>query len=283
MSAFKITSEAPIIKNFGLINCNLKFHSTDSQELFEKNRNRLGPNWYYYDNEITYEYNSWGYRTKEFEDLENDYMITFGCSCTEGIGLHYEDLWSTKLGKILELDVFNLGSGGTGPDFQMYNTILLFNHILKTQKLPKMVVYQWPERHRTTYAFKSADEKSLELQPFSGALPEEWYPSNSLEYGKWYFHSFLENTGELIKNTNICPMVVDSLWKSLNIKVLHWTYAYDFDILLKDAFITNNVDLINLTDCDSLTKARDCSHNGRTDQDFVNKLLLKKINTYGIR
>jgi hypothetical protein len=281
MSLFRITNESPIIKNFGLSNQKIYFNSTDYEELYQKNKIEKGSDWYYYDNEIEYKFNSWGYRTKEFDDLEKDYLLTFGCSYTEGIGLHYEDMWSTKLSKVLNLDIFNLGSGGNGPDFQMYNTILFFNYVLKLNKLPKLVVYQWPEIHRTTFAFKSKEHNGIEFQPFSGAIPEEWYPQNSLEYGSWYFYSYLENRGELIKNTNFSPMTVDALWKSAGVKVLHWTYSSDFKMIHKEFFISNNVDLINVTD-DSNTKARDCAHNGKEAQDIVIKYLLKKLNFNGI-
>jgi len=281
MSLFRISNESPIIKNFGLSNQKRYFHSTDYEELYQKNKIEKGSDWYYYDNEIEYKFNSWGYRTKEFDDLEKDYLLTFGCSYTEGIGLHYEDMWSTKLSKVLNLDIFNLGSGGNGPDFQMYNTILFFNYVLKLNKLPKLVVYQWPEIHRTTFAFKSKEHNGIEFQPFSGAIPEEWYPQNSLEYGSWYFYSYLENRGELIKNTNFSPMTVDALWKSAGVKVLHWTYSSDFKMIHKEFFISNNVDLINVTD-DSNTKARDCAHNGKEVQDIVIKYLLKKLNFNGI-
>jgi hypothetical protein len=141
--------------NYGLTNKKLYFHSTDYEELYLKNKKEKGPDWYYYDNEIEYKFNSWGYRAKEFDDLDDDYLLTFGCSYTEGVGLHYDDMWSTKLSKTLDLDIFNLGAGGTSPDFQMYNTILFFNHVLKLNKLPKLVVYQWPEIHRIVYAFKT--------------------------------------------------------------------------------------------------------------------------------
>jgi hypothetical protein len=281
MSTFRITNECPIIINYGLTNKKLYFHSTDYEELYLKNKKEKGPDWYYYDNEIEYKYNSWGYRTKEFDDLDKDYLLTFGCSYTEGIGLHYEDMWSTKLSKVLNLDIFNLGSGGNGADFQMYNTILFFNYVLKLNKLPKLVVYQWPEKHRSTFAFKSKEYSEIELQQFSGAIPEEWYPKNSLKYGSWYFYSYLENRGELIKNTNIHPMTVDALWKSAGVKVLHWTYSYDFEMMHKEFFISNNVDLIHVID-DSNTKARDCSHNGKESQDIIIKYLLKKLNFNGI-
>jgi hypothetical protein len=281
MSTFRITNKCPIIKNFGLSNQKMYFNSTDYEELYQKNKNEKGPDWYYYDNEIEYKFNSWGYRTKEFDDLEKDYLLTFGCSYTEGVGLHYNDMWSTKLSKVLNMDIFNLGAGGTSPDFQMYNTILFFNHVLKLNKLPKLVVYQWPATHRTVYAFKTDGYNGMEFETFSGARVEEYYPESPLQYGKWYYYSYLENCGELIKNSNFNPMTVDAIWKSAGVKVLHWSYSTDFEMMYKESFISNNVDLINVID-DSNTKARDCSHNGKESQDIVIKYLMKKLNLNGI-
>ena len=86
----------------------LKFTQTDSEEKFYQNREKFGVDWYYYDKQIDYKYNSWGYRTKEFSELNDDYILVFGCSFTEGIGLNYDDTWASKLGKKLNLDVFNL-------------------------------------------------------------------------------------------------------------------------------------------------------------------------------
>jgi hypothetical protein len=76
-------------------------------------------------------------------------------------------------------------------------------------------------------------------------------------------------------------MTVDALWKSAGVKVLHWTYSIDFEMIHKESFISNNVDLINVID-DSTSKARDCSHNGKESQDIVIKYLLKKLNFNGI-
>jgi hypothetical protein len=55
----------------------------------------------------------------------------------------------------------------------------------------------------------------------------------------------------------------------------------DFEMIHKESFISNNVDLINVID-DSTSKARDCSHNGKESQDIVIKYLLKKLNFNGI-
>lgn len=71
-------------------------------------------------------------------------------------------MWSIKLGKKLNLDVFNLGMGASGVDYQFYNTILFQNFILEKKKLPKLVVYQWPMSFRTSAFFKFKEDNKTE-------------------------------------------------------------------------------------------------------------------------
>jgi hypothetical protein len=64
---------------------------------------------------ITYKINSEGFRSDEFE-LDTPCMIALGCSYTVGIGLPYEVLWPTLVGKQLGLKVYNLAWGGSSAD-----------------------------------------------------------------------------------------------------------------------------------------------------------------------
>lgn len=273
MSHLIISENCPIIENILQSNKTMEFNSTDNQDLYIENKKKLGNEWYYYNKKIEYKYNSWGYRCKEFDDLNDDYILTFGCSFTEGIGLDYSDMWTTKLSKKTGLDVFNMGMGGTGVDFQFYNTTLIHNYILKKNKLPKLVIYQWPFEHRTTYLFKESivDKEVIGLLPFSVSHKSE----NVHYFEKWYSHGFIENEGELIKQSNIYPMVCNNIWKSMGIDVINWTWETDFTMKNKDMF-SNNINLYNIIDTTNYT-ARDCTHNGHLSQDLVVYFLLDKI------
>lgn len=278
MSHLNINKDCPIIFNESHSNRTVFFKDTDSGELYLENKKKFGPSWYYYETPIEYNYNSWGYRTKEFEELLDDYILVMGCSFTEGVGLYQQDMWATKLGKELGKDVFNLGMGATGPDFMMYNTILLHNFLLKTKKLPSMVVNQWSFKHRTSYMFNQGQNK-LNVELFSATYPTELYPKNSKFYGEWYFKSYLEDGGEKIKNSNFSIMLCNNLWKSLNIPVFNWTWGEDFDMEGSE-FFNNNVELLSLDDDTKIT-GRDLSHNGHLSQDLVVNTILKKYR-YGI-
>jgi hypothetical protein len=275
MSHLIISENCPVIENILQSNKTMEFNSTDNQDLYIENKKKLGNEWYYYNKKIEYKYNSWGYRCKEFDDLNDDYILTFGCSFTEGIGLHRSDMWTTKLGKKTGLDVFNLGMGGTGVDFQFYNTTLIHNYILKKNKPPKLVIYQWPFEHRTTYLFKESivDKEVIGLLPFSVSHESE----NVYYFEKWYSHSFIENEGELIKQSNIYPMVCNNIWKSMGIDVINWTWETDFTMKHCDIF-SNDIELHNIIDTTNYT-ARDCTHNGHLSQDIVVDFLLDKISS----
>lgn len=75
-----ISKNVPVIQNIAQSNKTFKFSSTDNEESFLVNKKILGEEWEYFNKEIEYNYNSWGYRTKEFDQLKDDYMIVFGLS-----------------------------------------------------------------------------------------------------------------------------------------------------------------------------------------------------------
>jgi hypothetical protein len=269
-----LSKDVPIIFVQSKSNKTLKFAQTDSEENFIKNKEIYGKEWYYYNKNIEYKYNSWGYRTKEFSELNDDYILVLGCSFTEGIGLDYDDVWATKLGKKLNLDVFNLGIGGSGPDITGYNTILFHNFILKNNKLPKYVIYQWTFENRTSYMFNN-ESNLIDIETFSISYPKEAYPKNYKKYYDWYNHSFIDNGGELLKQSNLCSMLCNNLWKSMNIPVYHWTWEDDFNLKNSELF-SNTIELNQIHDEFDIT-GRDFTHNGHLSQDIVVDKISKKI------
>jgi len=268
---YTLNSKIPIIQNNATINKTLKFLSTDDEENFLSNKEKMGESWYYHSKDIDYSYNSWGYRTKEFDDLKNDYILTFGCSFTEGVGLYYNDMWSTKLGEKLNLDVFNLGLGATGVDFQFYNTVLFYNFVKNKNKLPKYVIYQWPFEHRTTHCLLDNLDGLTFIPISNGCLPDQ---IKNLE--NWYNNGFVENEGELIKQSNIYPMTCNLLWESVGVKVLNWTWENDFNMKNNEIF-SNFIKIHKIKDTTTNIYARDGRHNGHLSQDLVVNNLLKLI------
>jgi hypothetical protein len=66
------------------------------------------------DTQIEYRYNSYGFRTAEF-DHQFD-VACFGCSFTMGTGVHATDSWPEQLAAITGLQIANLGHAGSSND-----------------------------------------------------------------------------------------------------------------------------------------------------------------------
>lgn len=65
---------------------------------------------------ITYEFNSEGFRSPEFEP-DGELMLALGCSYTMGIGLPVSDTWPFLLAQQLGMQFANLGWGGASGDY----------------------------------------------------------------------------------------------------------------------------------------------------------------------
>jgi hypothetical protein len=98
-----------IRKNF--INKTKYWYGSDVKHKWEKNKKDKP---YYIDNQIEYKFNNSGYRTYDDFEKGKKGIITLGCSFTEGIGLHLEDVWSHKIAKHLDKPLYNLSVGGKG-------------------------------------------------------------------------------------------------------------------------------------------------------------------------
>ena len=99
----------------------------------------LDNNWI--DKQITYKFNSHGFRCEEFT-LDTSIMF-LGCSHTCGVGLPIENSWTYLVSKQLNLKMINLGIGGIGPD----SAFRLADHYILQLK-PKIVIYLEPPTAR---------------------------------------------------------------------------------------------------------------------------------------
>ena len=97
---------------------------SDSITLLAENLVKMPKDWYYRTHPITYEFNSFGHRSKELNavDLEN-YILFTGCSHTEGVGLELSKTYSNIASQNIGSDYYNLGLGSTGIDILMHNLI----------------------------------------------------------------------------------------------------------------------------------------------------------------
>ena len=225
-----------------------------------------------YDKPITYNFNSKGYRTKDIEDLNKDFILTFGCSHTEGIGLAKEDMWAELLAKECNMDLLNLGVGGTGPDIIHLNTL---QYLKVNYPKPKCVVIQWPQSTRKSFAYKGSVGNGINLMDRNvmNIFNDTHFEKKD---SSWYFERYIIETGELEVNNYIWYTAVNSLWHSINVPVVNWTY--DDDFLDEDCF-----DLIRITVHQHYPKARDGQHEGPGVQKHVVKRIVSKVKDYAVR
>lgn len=117
-------------------NQTLNWLQTDSEEEYKKNYNQL-KNYNWIGKDITYKFNSLGFRCNEFT---NDPSIMFlGCSFTCGVGLPLETIWPEIVAKEFRMNCANLGIGGGAADTAFR---LCLGYIDKIK--PKAVVYLPP-------------------------------------------------------------------------------------------------------------------------------------------
>jgi hypothetical protein len=93
------------------------------------------------DNPISYQFNSHGFRTVEF-DQQFD-VVCFGCSFTMGTGVHEPSTWPAQLQALTGLKTANLGHAGSSND----TAFRFANHYLKFLR-PKYAIWLQTDMHR---------------------------------------------------------------------------------------------------------------------------------------
>lgn len=127
-------------------NTSEEFIGLDSKELYQKNLTTKDASWYYRKKPILYNYNNLGHRSKNIENLNLDnYILFIGCSHTEGTGNYIEDTFPFIVSKLLCIDYYNIGLGGSGLDVMFYNLAVWMQ---KIEKKPKKIIWQWAEPTR---------------------------------------------------------------------------------------------------------------------------------------
>lgn len=224
-------------------NTTINFYSTDDEKLFLKNNEKLGSSWRYYNSKIEYKFNSLGYRTKEINELNEDFLLTFGCSYTEGVGMHKNDLWCENITNYLNLDLYNHAKQATGVDIQYYNAMLW--NMSKMPK-PKIVIVQWPHKARKSFGQRESD--GIYIQDRSETPTAD---------GKWWGKRYIQDTGEMDLNIMFWIESFNTVWELAGVPVLNFTW--DKDLL---TCLSRSRYQMHFIPVRSKDKARDLAHDG---------------------
>lgn len=204
------------------------FYSSDSENTFLENSKKMSASnvdWDYFNKTINYKFNSYGYRTDEWSDINwQESIVIFGCSHVLGEGLAEEDTITGQLSRLLNKPVINLGVSGTGISFNSYNSLLLYKNLPK----PYAVVQLWssisrielytPEKMLLCLPATIGD-KHDHMHMYRDAFYKEWsrFPEN--------YHTHLWFNAQFSK----------SLWENIT-KYYECTLFFETENLLKCKF-----------------------------------------------
>lgn len=198
----------------------------DSKKNFNKNKKRLGKDWYYFDKDTTklnYSFNNQGYREQPFENVKwQDAIVLLGDSIVEGIGNCLEDTIGKYLEKILNMSTVNLGASGTAIDFSCVNSLILNEECIN----PKAIVQLWTGLDRYT-DFKSNN------------TTDSYLPTNKMYFSKY---NWKERSINYVKADR-------AIWK-------------DKTVYLEASFFEETAKTLNIPELTKIDYARDGIHPG---------------------
>lgn len=239
-----------------LIDKELLWYGEDNYKNFKLNKRLLNSK--YIEKEITYKFNQNGYRSKNFDEVDNDFVLIFGCSHTEGVGLHNEDIWCNQLCDRIGIDRINLGKSGTGADIQYINTM---QYIKNNYPKPKLVIYQWPQSFRRSFAYELEDGVVLQHVNVRGK-------AEKLDT-EWFFHRYCAKSSQEQYIDNYTAFTISNmLWEKENVPVFSWNWREDFNLQHPN---NRSIDTIDTG------RARDMKHDGPDIHNQVVNLIYKDI------
>lgn len=230
------------------INFSSNFISTDSEEQFKHNYNKIHS--YYQKADIKYVNNECGFRAKPFEQYTKGFGLALGCSHTYGVGVRQEDTWHAELGRCIGKQFVNLGCESHGIEA----VCSVAREWTKHYARPDCVFIQLPDFNRKTHAILRTGHTDRQ-----GVSHDEWY--TELETRQVTVHED-DLTQEYAYATTINYTVEH--FANQNIPVRLWSYQDDHAV---NRFVKYNIQDVVLTDADvNNFLARDLAHQGHITQ-----------------
>lgn len=262
-------------------------------------RNRATINKRFTADNVVYTYNDLGYRTIDFNSVDSDFVLCFGCSYTEGVGVTDSETWPAMLEKLIETQTINLGMGGSSMDIQLINAT---QWIKNKMPLPRAVVLQIPEVTRTANAWLRYNQYWQYLE--NASVDPTNYPAEYSSiflrgttqsnrpgvdnrddgiHDKWkkYNKQFpAEPTaGKYDTQCDITPWFLSSarattfqcMWNALGVPVFQMTYDDDGDV------IYNPYNVFRITGEYNLDYGRDNCHQGPVTHKQLTKVIAPHI------
>lgn len=245
--------------------------SGDSKENFRDNFDKIPK--YFQTADISYSWNSDGYRTKyEFDELNpEEFVLCFGCSYTEGVGVGEYDTWPAHLEKLIKKPCVNMGISGGSSDVIVANSRLWMNN---RYPKPHFVIIQIPETSREPKVFIDGDRGNIQKFISNYVI----YPSYDLEETHWNRDKikqkgFEENIITRFWETSNMLASISLAWRNWGVPVLFWTYDNDGDVVMHPEDVMRiGGELCTLSNGE-VDWARDLSHNGAVSSHNIAVML----------
>jgi hypothetical protein len=235
---YSLSDPPPYQYNFCHKKRTIHWNGTDTLELYEKNLKsvesfRMLKSQGWIDSVIEYSYNSHGFRCDEFDNRPS--ALALGCSFTEGIGLHLDQTWPTQLSHMLDLPVWNLGSGGGSID----TSFRMLDHYIQRLNL-KFVFMLTPSAARFEYCDIHNGFPIMSI--------------GNLENHESFAKEWLAQTFNADYNTKKTMLAMQKLCEDQDIPI--FTHS-------SESAIVGNYK------CDQIDLARDLMHRGTVYQKYV--------------
>ncbi len=207
--------------------------NTDTSYWYRRDRPRLNNTSIYSDTDITYKWNTHGFRSDEFVDDGQDSIIAIGDSCAIGIGCPVEHTWPSILReKFPNTKLYNLGLAAASSDY-------VVRAIAKTIDVlcPRAVFVQWPTLSSREIAFRRRYlPYRIFLETYDGSnlnnvkgLEQAANLFNDNSYIKYQFDKNRTMLQEICKSRKI-PLQEINLCKNEDLESFDvYTYERDFD------------------------------------------------------
>lgn len=235
-------------KNFFPIDkpTNKFWYDQDTKERYTHNLKVQPEDWNYRNKIVYYFTNSFGYRTKQFKDIDwRKCIVLFGCSYVYGVGSAEDETISGCLEQITGIPVINMGAPGSSPVFSLHNSAILSAKYPN----PKAVVYGWSSQYRCPFYTKS----------------EVTHCGNWLKDPKKMGESWNSNEEHPAVNLKMSSIISKEMWNNR-------TNYYEFTFF-KTVADTLNCDYIKQVDY-----ARDLGHSGKESNKIAAETIAKNLN-----
>jgi hypothetical protein len=194
---------------------------------------------------ITYQYNSHGFRCKEFNN--EPCYLALGCSYTEGVGLPVEQTWPVLLSTATNKSILNLGIGSASFD----TCVRILDHYI--DKLNILGVFLLQPHHGRLELFNKFD------------FPENFLPNQSHSDKSHVYTEWISSDKNIEYNVKKNTYSIQYLCNTKNIPYL--VLDIDAEEQLGNLIITGE------------DHARDLWHSGISTQRRISNLFCNLIET----